>query len=99
MARMFAGCDALMSPIYPMVGARYDEMNDLLSDLPRLLGYTSPFNVSGSPSLTMPCGIAGVGMPIGMQLIGPHLSEAALLKAGHAYQMATDWHLRRPRDF
>jgi amidase len=34
-----------------------------------------------------------------MQLIGPHLSEAALLKAGHAYQMATDWHTRRPTDF
>jgi amidase len=99
MARFFTGVDALISPIYPMVGARYDEMEGLLADLPRFLGYTSPFNVSGSPSLTLPCGIARVGMPLGMQLIGPHLSEAALLKAGHAYQMATDWHTRRPTDF
>ncbi|WP_158818933.1 amidase [Methylocapsa sp. S129] len=99
MARLFADVDALISPVYPMVGARYDEMEALLSDLPRFLGYTSPFNVSGSPSLTLPCGVARVGMPIGVQLIGPHLSEAALLKAGHAYQQATDWHTRRPTDF
>jgi amidase len=99
MARFFAGVDGLISPVYPMVGARYDEMERHLADLPRFLGYTSPFNVSGSPSLTLPCGIARVGMPLGMQLIGPHLSEAALLKAGHAYQLATDWHTRRPTDF
>jgi amidase len=99
MARLFTQVDALISPIYPMVGIRYDEMPGLLSDLPRLLGYTSPFNVSGSPSLTMPCGVARVGMPVGLQLIGPHHSEAALLRAGHAFQMATDWHLRRPSDF
>jgi amidase len=99
LARMFADVDAIVSPIYPVVGLRYDEMDQALADLPRLLGFTSPFNVSGSPSLTIPCGVARVGMPIGMQLIGPHLSEAALLRAGHAYQMATDWHLRRPSDF
>ncbi len=99
MARFFRGVDAVVSPIYPIVGARYDEMAELLKDLSRLLGYTAPFNVSGNPSLTLPCSIARVGMPIGMQLIGPHLSEAALLKAGHAYQSATDWHLRRPTDF
>jgi amidase len=99
MARMFADVDALIAPIYPVVGLRYDEMERHLGDLPRLLGYTAPFNVSGSPCLTLPCGAASVGVPLGMQLIGPHLSEAALLRAGHAYQCATVWHLRRPTDF
>ena len=94
--RMFADIDALVSPVYPMVGARYDDMDRHLSDLPRFLGYTSPFNVSGSPCLTLPCGIAVVGLPIGFQLIGPHLSEPTLLRAAHAYQQATDWHTRRP---
>ena len=97
-ARMFAGIDALVSPVTPTVGARYDEMDHILSDLPRLLGYTSPFNVSGSPSITLPCGFAAVGMPIGFQLIGPHLSEPGLLRAAHAFQQATDWHTRRPPD-
>jgi amidase len=94
--RMFVGVDALISPVYPMVGARYDDMDRHLADLQSFLGFTSPYNLAGVPSITFPCGIAKVGMPLGVQLIGPHLSEAGLLKAAHAYQMATDWHLRRP---
>ena len=94
--RAFEGIDAIASPVYPMVGARYDAMDEHLADLSGFLGFTSPFNVSGSPSITFPVGIAKVGMPIGMQLIGPHMSEAGLLKAAHAFQQATDWHLKRP---
>jgi amidase len=94
--RAFDGIDAIASPVYPMVGARYDEMDRHLADLSAFLGFTSPFNVSGSPSITFPVGLAKVGMPIGMQLIGPHLSEPGLLKAAHAFQQATDWHLKRP---
>lgn len=94
---MFAGgIDALISPVYPMVGARYDEMDAHLSDLHAFLGYTSPFNLAGVPSITLPCGIAEVGMPLGVQLIGPHVGEASLLRAAHAYQQATGWHLQRP---
>jgi amidase len=44
----------------------------------------------------MPCGLAKVGMPLALQLIGPHLGEDALLRAGHAFQSATDWHVKRP---
>jgi len=94
--RAFEGIDAIASPVYPMVGARYDDMDRHLADLSAFLGFTSPFNVSGSPSITFPVGLAKVGMPIGMQLIGPHLSEPGLLKAAHAFQQATDWHLKRP---
>jgi amidase len=99
LAQTFVGLDAFISPVYSVAGLRYDEMFSHLADLPRLLGFTSPFNVSGSPSLTMPCGMSSVGLPIGFQLIGPHLSEPALLRAGHAYQQATDWHTRRPTGF
>ena len=94
--RAFEGIDAIASPVYPMVGARYDEMDAHMADLGSFLGFTSPYNVSGSPSITFPVGLAKVGMPIGMQLIGPHLSEAGLLKSAHAFQQATDWHLKRP---
>ncbi len=44
----------------------------------------------------MPCGFSGEGAPIGFQLVGPHLAEEVLLRAGHAYQQATDWHTRHP---
>ncbi|MDC9826271.1 amidase [Devosia sp. ZB163] len=94
--RVFEGIDAIASPVSPFVGARYDQMDSHLADLVNFLGFTSPYNVSGSPSITFPVGLAKVGMPIGMQLIGPHLSEAGLLKTAHAYQQATDWHLKRP---
>ena len=94
--QLFGNIDALISPVYPMVGALYDDMDRHLADLQAFLGFTSPFNLAGSPSITMPCGMARVGMPLGLQLIGPHLSEAGLLRAAHAYQQVTDWHLRRP---
>lgn len=95
-AMFTGGVDALISPVYPIVGARYDQMDAHMADLHAFLGYTSPYNLAGVPSLTMPCGMAGIGMPLGVQLIGPHLSEASLLRAAHAYQQVTDWHLRRP---
>ena len=93
---VLADVDVLISPVYPMVGARYDEMDRHLADLQGFLGFTSPYNLAGVPSITFPCGMAEVGVPLGVQLIGPHLSEPTLLTAAHAYQMATDWHLRRP---
>jgi amidase len=44
----------------------------------------------------MPCGFTANGLPVGFQLVGPHLSEDVLLRAGHAYQQATDWHTHHP---
>ncbi|WP_421760900.1 amidase [Devosia sp.] len=94
--RLFGDIDMLISPIYPQVAIRYDQMDAALEDLDGLVGYTSPYNLAGVPAITFPCGIGSNGMPIGVQLIGPHISEARLLKAAHAYQQATDWHTRRP---
>jgi amidase len=53
--------------------------------------------MSGSPSLTLPGGATREGMPIGFQIVGRHLDEALILRAGHAYQRATDWHLHHPQ--
>ena len=65
-------------------------------DVANLLQFTAPFDYSGSPTVTLPGGFSADGLPLGFQLIGPHLGEAALLRAGHAYQLATDWHERVP---
>ncbi len=53
-------------------------------------------NLTGLPILTMPCGFSESGLPMGIQLVGKLFDEKTLLEVGHAYQQATEWHLRRP---
>ena len=57
--------------------------------------YTSPFNRSGQPALSIPCGFSH-GLPIGLMIVGHRFNERTVLRIGHAYQQATDWHKRRP---
>ncbi|MBI4189151.1 MAG: amidase [Betaproteobacteria bacterium] len=56
----------------------------------------TPANVTGGPSLEVPCGYSN-GLPLGMQVIARPFDEATVLRAGHAYQQATDWHMRHPQ--
>lgn len=58
--------------------------------------FTAPFDMTGNPALTLPGGETAEGVPVGFQLIGAHFDEALLLRAGHAFQQASDWHRRRP---
>lgn len=60
------------------------------------LRYTAPFDMSGSPTITLPGGFTAGGLPVGFQLVGRHFDEALVLRTGHAFQGATDWHSRRP---
>jgi aspartyl-tRNA(Asn)/glutamyl-tRNA(Gln) amidotransferase subunit A len=58
--------------------------------------YTLPFNLSGNPAVSLPCGRASDGLPIGLQLIGPHLGDAALLRAAALFEAARPWADDRP---
>lgn len=94
-ASFFEGYDLLLMPTTP-VAAPPIEGPDAV-ELARLLTrYTAPFNLTGLPALSLPCGFTSEGLPIGLQIIGPHWSEARLVRAGYAYEQATDWHNRRP---
>lgn len=59
------------------------------------------YSLSGCPALSIPCGFTGDGdgaLPLALQIAGPHLGEAAVLRAAFAYEQGTSWHLRRPPD-
>jgi aspartyl-tRNA(Asn)/glutamyl-tRNA(Gln) amidotransferase subunit A len=92
----FGQVDLLAGPTAPTAAFRIGEKSDdplqmYLSDI-----FTISVNLAGVPGLALPCGFTASGLPIGLQLIGPAFGEQTLLRAGHAYQLATDWHTRRP---
>jgi len=58
--------------------------------------HTKPFNFSGSPTLSVPCGFSADGLPFSVQFVGRSLSEATLCRVGHAFEQATQWHTRHP---
>ncbi len=98
LAALFEGVDALAAPVIPGLFAANTNLSDAATypGAATAVRYTTPFNLSGSPSLTFPVGFDTEGAPIGFQLIGPHLAEPELLRLGAAYQQVTDWHLRHP---
>ena len=96
----FANCDVIMGPVAPSVawdlGARVnDPVANYLADI-----YTLSTSLAGLPGMSIPCGF-GQGeknsrRPVGLQLIGNYFGEAKLLNVAHQFQLATDWHTRRP---
>jgi aspartyl-tRNA(Asn)/glutamyl-tRNA(Gln) amidotransferase subunit A len=96
--RAFANVDVVMGPTTPTpafaIGAKTsDPITMYLNDI-----YTIGANLAGLPGVSVPCGFVG-DLPVGLQIVGPHFSEARLLAAAHAFQGATDWHTRIPRGF
>jgi amidase len=62
----------------------------------RLLRHTAPFDLTGSPTISVPCGFSVEGLPLSLQLIGRHNEEGTVMQAGQAYEQATEWHKRQP---
>ena len=56
----------------------------------------APFDVFGLPAISVPCGFTAAGLPLGLQIVGAPFAESTVLALAHAYEQATDWHLRRP---
>ena len=94
----FEHVDLLLGPTTPApafgIGAKIDDpVTMYLNDI-----YTIGANLAGLPALSAPCGFID-GLPMGVQLIGPHFAEARLLNAAHRFQLATDWHTRIARGY
>ena len=93
--RAFKDVDLIAGPTMPIPAFRIGErINDPLS-LYLADVFTVPINLAGVPAVSLPCGFAG-RLPIGLQLIGRHFDEATVLRAAHAFEEATPFHLKRP---
>ncbi len=95
-ARAFEVCDVLAGPTTPgpawPLGERVeDPLRMYLADV-----FTVGVNLAGLPALSIPCGFTSGGLPVGLQLIGPALDEATVLRAADAYQRETSWHEQSP---
>lgn len=94
----FKQVDVIMGPTTPFAGFKLgekagDPVSMYLSDI-----YTIAVNLAGLPGMSIPAGFTA-GLPVGLQLIGNHFSEAKLLNIAHRYQQATDWHTQTPTHF
>ena len=87
--------DAILLPTTPMTAPLRDGQ-DAVAAAATLTAYTSPFNLTGLPAISIPCGFDGAGLPIGLQLVARPWAEARLLRVARAYERATSWHERRP---
>ncbi|MBI2205743.1 MAG: Asp-tRNA(Asn)/Glu-tRNA(Gln) amidotransferase subunit GatA [Candidatus Rokubacteria bacterium] len=86
--------DVIATPTSPKPAPTFTQMWDTRVGFPR--SNMPPFNLSGLPALALPCGFSSAGLPISLQLAGRPFEEATVLRAGHAYEQATEWHRRRP---
>ncbi len=99
--KAFTGIDLLITPTMPGVAPLIvpEPPNPDAPSAPRTRGgasNTSPFDVFGLPTITVPCGFSKSGLPIGLQISGAPFAEGTVLAMARAYEQATDWHKRHP---
>ncbi|MEO8546580.1 MAG: Asp-tRNA(Asn)/Glu-tRNA(Gln) amidotransferase subunit GatA [Burkholderiaceae bacterium] len=93
----FKHCDVIAGPVAPSVAWRIGEKSEdplanYLADI-----FTLPASLAGLPGMSVPAGFDAAGLPIGLQLIGNYLQESRLLNMAHQFQLATDFHTRKPQ--
>ncbi len=98
---LFQNVDVLLCPSMPLLPMA---VKDFPPDAPLsrggasgLLRLTGPFDLTGSPTISLPCGFSKEGLPISLQLVGRHDEEGLLVQAGHVYEQATEWHAKQPQ--
>ncbi len=98
----FQNYDLLLIPAQPMASPTCKQMltiGTVPAELARLIKFTAPFDMSGSPTITLPAGFTSKNTPVAIQLVAGHMAEATLVRAGSAFQQVTDWHSRTPPSF
>lgn len=96
---MFEGIDLLLMPSQGVASPTLERMKTFGEDaemMSAMLRYTCPLDMSGSPTITLPGGFTDAGTPVAFQFVSRHFEEELLVRAGWAFQQATDWHQRHP---
>lgn len=96
---LFESVDLIAVPAQPYAAPTLAKLASLGEDaslITGLLRFTCPFDMTGSPTVTLPGGFAANGGPLAFQFVGRHFEEASLVRAGDAFQRVTDWHKRHP---
>jgi aspartyl-tRNA(Asn)/glutamyl-tRNA(Gln) amidotransferase subunit A len=98
---VLAGIDALVTPTLqitaPRIAQTTVEVGGKLREInPVFIRLCDPFNVTGQPAISVPCGFDANGLPIGLHIAGAPFAEDTVLRVAAAYESATDWHLQRP---
>ena len=101
MAAALEKVDLLMEPSTPFAAPRLGQATIEIDGAERavrglLTRFTRPFNITGFPAVSLPCGFTSDGLPLGLQLKGRAWAERTVLQAAHAYEQATEWHMHRP---
>jgi len=93
--------DVLVLPTGPVTAPPVESVPGIqskehaLTGLAGRISFTGPFNLAGTPALSVPCGFSAAGMPMGLQIVGRPFAEETVLRVAHAYEQATEWHNRR----
>jgi aspartyl-tRNA(Asn)/glutamyl-tRNA(Gln) amidotransferase subunit A len=98
---LFDHLDVIVTPSEPIVAPQVSQTIVRINDYEESVDsaavrYLAPFNLTGLPALSIPCGFSSKGLPIGMQIVGRAYDESTILRLGHEYENATDWHMRLP---
>jgi Asp-tRNA(Asn)/Glu-tRNA(Gln) amidotransferase A subunit family amidase len=98
--RLFEQVDLLVTPTVPISPPRIADLkrdpDSLRPSELVMLRNTRPVNVWGTPAISVPCGFTNLGLPVGIQIIGPPWRENMVIALAHAYEQATEWHKRLP---
>ena len=99
--QLLTDVDLLLGPTEPVtappiLAEKVQAGEQTIGTTAALTQYTRPYNITGGPAISVPCGFSKSGMPIGLQLAGKPFDELTVLRAAHAYEQATNWRTRRP---
>jgi len=90
--------DVLVLPTGPVTAPLVESVPGIeskehsLTGLAGRISFTGPFNLAGTPAISVPCGFSAAGMPMGLQIVGKPFDEETVLRVAHAYEQNTDWH-------